>query len=195
MPWPACVQYRRSVARPTAEIRYQRFTRDESELLADFLTSESWPFHSGAEDRDEIRAGVAGGYYDGGSARTYWIVAGDERVGLIRLFDLGDATPMFDLRIRAAHRGQGIGGRALGWLTGHVFAAAPGAARIEGTTRQDNTAMRRAFRRAGWVKEAHYRDAWPASGGAVYDAIGYAILRRDWESGTVTVPRWDDEPA
>lgn len=45
------------------------------------------------------------------------------------------------------------------------------------------------------MKEAHYRDAWPGADGAVYDAAGYAILRRDWESGTTTVPHWDDEPA
>jgi RimJ/RimL family protein N-acetyltransferase len=183
------------VAQPPAEIRYQRFTAADTELLAAFLTSEPWPFHSGRADREEIRRAVTGGRYDSDTARTYWIIAGDERVGLIRLFDLGDSTPMFDLRIRAADRGRGIGGRALGWLTEQVFSIAPRAARIEGTTRQDNIAMRRAFRRAGWVKEAHYRDAWPGDGGAVYDAIGYAILRRDWESGTTTIPRWDDEPA
>jgi RimJ/RimL family protein N-acetyltransferase len=102
---------------------------------------------------------------------------------------------MVDLRVRAADRGRGVGGRAPAWLTGHVFTAFPGATRIEATTRQDNSAMRRVFRRCGWVKEAHYRDAWPGSGGAVHDAVGYAILRRDWESGTVTVPEWDDEPA
>jgi RimJ/RimL family protein N-acetyltransferase len=177
------------------EIRYQRFIRAETELLADFLTSQPWPFHSGTEDRTEIRQAVTRGYYDGDSAHTYWIMAGGERVGLIRLFDLADSTPMLDLRIRTAYRGRGIGGQALAWLTEHVFAAFPGAFRIEGTTRQDNVAMRRVFSRAGWVKEAHYRDAWPGQGGARHDAIGYAILRRDWESGTTTVPRWDDEPA
>jgi len=53
--------------------------------------------------------------------------------------------------------------------------------------------MRRVFQRAGYVKEAHYRDAWPVDGGAVYDAVGYAILRRDWLAGTTTVPEWHDE--
>ena len=28
----------------------------------------------------------------------------------------------------------------------------------------------------------------------LYDAIGYAILRRGWETGTVPRPDWDDEP-
>ncbi len=180
---------------PPAEIRYQRFAPADAELLADFLTSEPWPFHSGQEDRGDIRQGVANGDYDGDSARTYWIIAGDDRVGLIRLFDLGDSTPMFDLRLRAAARGRGIGGQALAWLTEHVFTTVPGVSRIEGTTRQDNAAMRRVFRRGGLVKEAHHRDAWPGADGAVYDAVGYAILRRDWETGTTTVPQWDDEPS
>jgi len=187
--------YRRSMAQPPAEIRYQRFTRAETELLADFLTGEPWPYHCGRESRGETRLRVTGGYYDGDSVRTYWIILRNERIGLIRLYDLSDSTPMFDLRIRAADRGRGIGAGALAWLTELVFTTAPGASRIEGTTRQDNIAMRRVFRRGGWVKEAHYRDAWPGGDGTVYDAIGYAILRRDWLAGTTTVPRWDDELA
>jgi RimJ/RimL family protein N-acetyltransferase len=167
----------------------------ETERLADFLAGQPWPFHSGGADRGEVRRQVAGGHYDSDAARTYWIIMQDEYVGLIRLWDLGDSTPMFDLRIRAADRGRGIGTRALAWLTGHVFTTVPGAARIEGTTRQDNAAMRRAFRRCGYVKESHYRDGWPDPDGNVHDAIGYAILRRDWLAGTTTAVRWDDEPA
>jgi RimJ/RimL family protein N-acetyltransferase len=55
--------------------------------------------------------------------------------------------------------------------------------------------MRRVFRRSGYVKEGHYRDGWPDPDGTVHDAVGYAILRRDWLSGTTTAVRWDDEPA
>ena len=95
----------------------------------------------------------------------------------------------------AADRGRGIGTRALAWLTEHVFTTAAGASRIEGTTRQDNVAMRRLFRRGGYVKESHYRDGWPDPDGNLHDAIGYAILRRDWLAGPTTVLRWDDEPA
>jgi RimJ/RimL family protein N-acetyltransferase len=178
-----------------ARTEYQRFTRAETERLADFLTDEPWPFHSGRADRGEVRRLVAGGHYDGDSARTYWIIMNNEHVGLIRLWDLGDSTPMFDLRIRAADRGRGIGTRALGWLTEHVFTTVPGASRIEGTTRQDNVAMRRVFRHGGYVKESHYRDGWPDPDGSVHDAVGYAILRRDWLAGTTTALRWDDEPA
>jgi RimJ/RimL family protein N-acetyltransferase len=101
---------------------------------------------------------------------------------------------MFDLRIRAAHRGQGLGTHALRWLTSYLFTEFPGIRRIEGTTRQDNHAMRRTFRTCGYVKEAHYRQAWSAPGGTFYDAVGYAILRSDWNASTITPPQWDDEP-
>jgi RimJ/RimL family protein N-acetyltransferase len=54
--------------------------------------------------------------------------------------------------------------------------------------------MRRTFIRCGYVKEAHWRRSWAGRDGTLYDAIGYGILRSDWETGTVTRPDWDDEP-
>jgi RimJ/RimL family protein N-acetyltransferase len=44
-------------------------------------------------------------------------------------------------------------------MTGYLFTEFPGIRRIEGTTRADNHAMRRTFRRCGYVKEAHWRQA------------------------------------
>ena len=54
--------------------------------------------------------------------------------------------------------------------------------------------MRRTFQRAGFLKEAHYREAWPVDGGPPVASIGYGVLRRDWLSGTSTPLVWDDEP-
>jgi RimJ/RimL family protein N-acetyltransferase len=175
------------------QVEYQRLTSDDTELLAAFLTEEQWPYHSGELDNDAIRRQVAEHYYDSESARTFWITADGEHIGLIRMWDLGDDTPLFDVRIRAARRGRGVGTQAVSWLTEYLFTECPGANRIEATTRQDNLAMRRVFRKCGYVKEAHYRDAWPGADSAIHDAIGYAILRRDWLGGTVTLPAWNDE--
>ncbi|WP_030724896.1 GNAT family N-acetyltransferase [Streptomyces sp. NRRL S-237] len=177
---------------------YQRLVASEADLLADFLINGEWPFHGPAVlGRDTIRQRVFDGFYDGDESRTFWIVEGGERVGLIRLFDLADVlvggTPLFDLRVDSAHRGRGLGGQALAWLTGYLFTEFPDLRRIEGTTRQDNRAMRRTFLSNGYVKEAHYRDAWPGTQGHVHDAVGYAILRRDWLSGATTLPDWNDE--
>ncbi|WP_042366042.1 GNAT family N-acetyltransferase [Streptacidiphilus neutrinimicus] len=176
------------------EIFYRRFVSAEAEDLIGFLAGDTWPFH-GAEvvDRETVRQRINEGCYDGEDARAFWITVAGERAGLVRLMDLDDDTPLFDLRIRSRYRGRGLGGQALAWLTGYLFTEFPGVRRIEGTTRQDNAAMRRAFLRAGYAKEAHYRDAWPTSDGGVRDAVGYAILRRDWVSGSTTVPDWDDE--
>ncbi|MEU4154100.1 GNAT family N-acetyltransferase [Streptomyces sp. NPDC026659] len=176
------------------DLTFRRFAPSEADALVDFLTGDTWPFHaSAAPDGDEVRRWISAGRYDGEENRAFWIMAGDSTAGLIRLMDLADDTPLFDLRVRSRWRATGIGGTALTWLTRYLFEECPRVRRIEGTTRQDNAAMRRAFQRCGYVKEAHYRDAWPGTGGSVHDAVGYAVLRRDWESGGVTVPEWDDE--
>ncbi|WP_052423305.1 GNAT family N-acetyltransferase [Nonomuraea candida] len=177
------------------QIEFPRFSPDEADALVGFLTGEEWPYHAGVQEARAIRQRVADGVYDDEENRTFWVLADGERAGLIRLQDLADDTPMFDLRIRAARRGQGLGTTAVTWLTHYLFDEFPEVRRIEGHTRQDNRAMRAVFRKSGYVKEAHYREAWPAPDGTVHDAVAYAILRRDWQSGTVTLPEWDDEPA
>lgn len=64
--------------------------------------------------------------------------------------------------------------------------------RFEGQTREDNIAMRKIFLRCGFLKEAHYREAWPVLAGAALASVAYAILRRDWETGTTTGFTWED---
>jgi RimJ/RimL family protein N-acetyltransferase len=123
------------------------------------------------------------------------VIAHGSRVGLAVLEDLTDDTPLFDLRIAAEARGRGLGLAALRALTDHVFATRPQTDRFERQTREDNVAMRRTFRRCGFVKEAHYREARPAEDGRRLASIGYGMLRRDWESGGTTQVTWDDEQA
>jgi RimJ/RimL family protein N-acetyltransferase len=176
------------------DITYRPVDPDDTASLVAFLTGDRWPFHgSPVVTADKARRWIADGRYHGDDNRAFWITVDGQDAGLIRLMDLGDRTPMFDLRLRAQRRGKGIGGQALRWLTAYLFTELPAITRVEGHTRQDNRAMRRAFQRAGYVKEAHYRDAWPEDGGEVYDAVGYAILRRDWLTGTTTTPEWHDE--
>lgn len=128
-----------------------------------WIEAERWPFHG---------TGAAAPYF-GESIRSFWI-GGD--AGLLRLFDLGDPTPLFDLRIRAAHRGRGLGTSTVRWLTGQVFADKE---RIGGCTTADNAAMIRTFEKCGWTKEAHYRRAWRSAEGLL-DAVGYGILRTEY---------------
>ncbi|SDH00397.1 GNAT family N-acetyltransferase [Nonomuraea jiangxiensis] len=174
-------------------IEFPRYAPGDTDLLVGFLTGEDWPFHAGTQQADAIRRRAADGLFDDAENRTFWVLADGEHAGLIRLQDLADDTPMFDLRIRHARRGHGLGTAALVWLTRYLFTEFPQVLRIEGTTRQDNRAMRAVFRKSGYAKEAHYRQAWPGHDGTLHDSVGYAILRRDWLTGTVTLPDWDDE--
>jgi RimJ/RimL family protein N-acetyltransferase len=175
-------------------VTYLPFTAEQAEALVGFLTAEPWPFHADRlVDAGAARERIATGYYDNDSSKSFWIVADGNRIGFLQLEDLDDGGPMFDLRIHAAHRGGGHGTRAVRWLTEYVFTGWPTTTRIEAVTRQDNRAMRAVLRRCGFAKESHYRDAWPGADGAIHDSVGYAILRRDWSSGTITVPQWDDE--
>ena len=106
--------------------------------------------------------------------------------------DLTDDTPMLDLRLVTSARGHGVGLAALRAATALAFRTVPHARRFEGQTREDNVAMRRTFVRAGFVKEAHYREGWPVEGGTPLASVAYAVLRSDWETGTTTSIVWED---
>lgn len=176
-------------------LSFPTFTREQVEDLADFLTSEDWPFHAGGTPaRSDVIERVRDGEFDARSRRTYWVVEDDTTIGVIRLDDLGDGTPLFDLRLKASYRGRGIGTECVNWLNSTVFQEFTDLNRIEATTRQDNVAMRRVLARCGYVKEAHYRQDWPSPGGRVFDTVGYAVLRSDWAAGTTTPLEWEDEP-
>ncbi|HSK23716.1 MAG TPA: GNAT family protein [Egicoccus sp.] len=166
---------------------------DHAAWLVEFLTSDSWPFHAGTVDRELVTERLRHGYYDGPGRATFLVTEVAQRVGLTRIEDLDDPTPTLDLRIAAAHRGRGFGVAALRELARWVFDTHD-VERLEGTTRQDNVAMRRTFQAVGFVKEAHYRRGWPTRSGRLLDAVGYALLRTDWRDGTTTPVDWHDEP-
>jgi RimJ/RimL family protein N-acetyltransferase len=176
------------------DISFEAVVVGDGLAVASFLAGDTWPYHSSSRyDGAAVARGVDAGEYFNESVRTHWIKDAGERCGMVRIFDLEDSTPMFDLRIATSHRARGIGRTSVGWLTAYVFNSRPSATRIEGVTRADNLAMRSVFRACGYVKEAVYREAWPAHDGALRDAIGYAILRHDWEDGTTSPVAWHDE--
>ena len=175
-------------------LTFKEFLPSDLPLLVDFLTSETWPYHSNPQPApEEIREAFEKGIYDSASCKTFWIILNNnKRVGLIRLSDLQDDTPVFDLRILGTYRSKGIGERAINWLTKYIFTTWPDKRRIEGYTRQDNLAMRRVFQKCGYVKEACHRKAWPSRDGKYFDAIGYGILREDWKQKKITPLNWND---
>jgi RimJ/RimL family protein N-acetyltransferase len=177
------------------ELKFRQFIPSEINSLIDFLTSDTWPFHLFEKpEPGKIMENFNKGLYDDEDNRTFWILSekGDQ-VGMLRLFDLTMYSPMFDLRLKTAYRRMGLGEKALRWLMEYVFKTWPEKTRLDGETRKDNIAMRRLFRNCGFVKEAHYRKAWPDQYGNIYDSIGYGILREDWKQNKVTPVEWDGE--
>lgn len=176
------------------EPTFRRYDREADFLaLVELLTTETWTYR--AKPRlTEMDVVEAWGDYGGDGDITELIVVGDDLAGFVRAFDLGDekSDPQLDFRLRERFRGRGLGTAAVHHITELVFGTHPEAIRIEGQTRHDNTAMRRAFLRGGYVQEAVYRRAWPDGNGNRLDGIGYAILRSDWESGTVTPVDWSE---
>ncbi|MFC4812730.1 GNAT family N-acetyltransferase [Paenibacillus sp. GCM10023250] len=166
--------------------------KQEVEELIQFLTSDSWPYH-GVEHpaESDVRNAYENGAYHHANTRTFWIISeGEEqKIGLIRFFDVSDSIVTFDLRIHRAHRGKGVGLQALRWMISYVFAEFPEAFRIEGHTRVDNVAMRALFAKSLFVLEAYHRKSWRQAG-QLFDSVGYAVIREDWEHNKVTPIPW-----
>lgn len=174
-------------------------TAVDREAVIAWVSGQRWPFHSRPEPGPDVVAEAWDeGAYLGPEVAGFWLLQGGQRLGLMRVQDLHDegGNPCLDLRLLASARGQGLGTWALRQLTAWLFTHHPEETRLEGQTRVDNLAMRKAFRRCGYLKEAHFRQAWPSGlgDGVAFDSIGYAILRADWASGRSTPVAWEDEP-
>ncbi|WP_425862707.1 GNAT family N-acetyltransferase [Arthrobacter sp. TWP1-1] len=175
-------------------IEFVSMTPADTDDVVTFLSSNRFPFHvQAAPEARDIRKSIEDGRFWNADTQGYWVVDGGIRIGLAALEDLQDeGAPLFDLRLEESSRGKGIGLAVVRALCNLVFTSMPEAMRLEGQTREDNIAMRKTFIRAGFLKEAHYRLAWPTNDGGHVASIAYAILRQDWESGTVTEFEWED---
>ncbi|HRE41743.1 MAG TPA: GNAT family protein [Ignavibacteria bacterium] len=177
--------------------KIESLNEENISTLKNILSSQRWDFHSSPiVTSDKILDNINSGYYLNKDIVTFLIKSGEEYIGVMRLFDLGDdweddETPMFDIRILNSYRKKGVGEYSLKFLTDFVFNTYPNKWRFEGTTRADNIAMRKLFEKCGFVKEAHYRQAWPDESGKKYDCTGYGILRSDWENNEITVVRFN----
>ena len=181
------------------DLKFTEFQNEEKDLLIDFLSSDIWEYHSDSIiDKSKIEERIEQDYYHGNKRKTFWIInEWNLRIGIIQIFDLDesnpDETPLFDIRLKREFRGRGIGTKAVRWLVAHLFSNYTLLNRIEATTRQDNIAMRKVLKKCGFVKEAHYREAWPAKDNIKFDCIGYGILRKDWLDKKITPVNWNDE--
>ncbi|HLO11408.1 MAG TPA: GNAT family protein [Pseudoneobacillus sp.] len=162
------------------------FTKELVEELVDFLSTEHWPYHGQPNpSKETIRSSFEKGFYTENGNKTFWILDKDEKIGMIRLFDLEDPTCLFDIRLKKSFRGKKNGMPSVKWISDYVFTSYPHIIRVEGHTRFDNYAMRKTLYNCRFVKEAYHRNAWPQDG-KLFDSVGYAMTRNDWKDNTVT---------
>ncbi len=175
------------------DISFVEFKIEDSQELVSFFISETWSFHSNPNPSAEaISKSIENGSFINTDIKTFWIAFNNEKIGVIKLFDLEDEIPLFDIRIKAKYRGKGVGEYSLKWLIKYVFETL-NYKKLEGTTRQDNISMSKTFLKCGFVKEGHHRKSWPDETGFYYDAIGYGILKEEWIENKSTPVNWFDE--
>lgn len=175
------------------KVYFEEF-KDEIDAIVEFLTSDTWRFYGIPNPEAEmIRKSYENNYYTGEDCKTFWVTSNESiKIGMIRIYDLKDSTPLLDIRILSKYSGKGIGTTTVRWLVNYIFNNFSDKDRIEANTRQDNYSMRSVCHKCGFVKEAHYRKAWAGEEGRIYDAIGYSITREDWENGQITPVNWND---
>ncbi len=185
-----------TMTRELENVKLIEWTMEEQEQLIEFMTTNVWPYHVNSHPaRDIVEKTIDEGGYESDEAKTFWVVNDDDKkIGMVKIYDLQDDIPLFDLRIAEKWRGLGFGTEALKLVIEYVFSLPDNKIRIEGHTRQDNIAMRKTFENAGFVKEAHLRQAWYVpKENAYYDAVTYGITRQDYFEGKTTPVSWDDE--
>lgn len=176
-------------------MQLQEWTMEEQEQLIHFLMTNTWPYHGNSSPaRHLIEKTIEDGGYQSDEVKTFWVKnEHQEKIGVVKLYDLHDEIPMFDLRIGDSYRGNGYGSKALKMVVDFVFSLSKKKIRLQGHTRQDNLAMRKTFERVGFVKEAQLRKAWYSpKEDNYYDAVTYGITREDYLAGITTPVMWED---
>jgi len=166
---------------------FKEIDESDVERMVEWFPRHTWPYHAQPQvDEEWVRRRVAAGAFFGLETKSFWALADQSPMAVVRVFDLTDITPLVDLRVANEARGRGIGTEALRWLTQFVFAAFQETERLGGYTRHDNLAMIGVFKKCGYVQEAYHRKSWRVEDGSLADSVGFSILRSDWLAGTTT---------
>lgn len=176
-----------------SEIQFVKFDNEINELVS-FMTNNTWEFHSIPNpSKEQIIQNYYNGYYFQ-NRETFWIINGDNKIGLIIIEDINDTIPLFDIRLDKAVRGKGYGALAVQWIVHYLFTLPDKKIRIEAHTRSDNLAMRKTLFKYRFVKEGYFRNAWENNDGTISDSICYAIIRDDWEKDEITPIKLNEIP-
>lgn len=146
---------------------YPRRTTAELELMIDSkrrsISSGKWPVPRKdvaiAQCQSDDLLGRVIWYWQ--SQETFWLSLG------IQLWD-------------PALWGRGLGYEALGLWSGYLLAAMPELARLDLRTWSGNERMIRLAEKLGYREEARFRKA-RLIDGKHYDALGFGVLREEWQ--------------
>ncbi len=167
------------------DLTYEKFSKKNSKLLINFLSSQVWSFHTDANlSKKEIEKKIKGGYYTKKDQVTFLVKNKYNLVGFFRVFGLkniDNETPLFDIRIASKFRKKGIGSAVVKFMLHYVFKNYNLIRKVEGTTREDNMGMQKVFQKVGFTKVAQFRKDWKGKDGVWHDTIGYDILKEEFE--------------
>src|SRR5688572_14465524 len=106
------------------QLRFREIAASDVDRLSGWMPGQTWPYHSPAKvDASWVHERAASGYFFSDTTRSFWALAdgGITIIGLARVFELTDVTPLVDLRMGDDFRGQGAGTLLLRWITQWVF--------------------------------------------------------------------------
>jgi RimJ/RimL family protein N-acetyltransferase len=170
-----------------SDLEFQPYEERQFEDLVAFVAADTYPYNGTPQPTAEQARAIFGrNIYK----EIFWILLEKKPVGILHYQDLG-RTAEIHIRLHTPYRGKGIGRRSIQWFTQWLFSQYPEKQRLEAWVRHDNGAMRAVLRSCGYVLEAKQRQVFPTGSGQFVDNAGYAILRSDWEQGTVTPVIWD----
>lgn len=176
-----------------SELSFKKFTSELDDLVS-FLTSDEWEFHSQSKPSyEEILSRYHEGWYSD-KKETFWIERDYVKIGLLMIHDIHDTIPSFDIRLGSDFRGKGFATVAIRWMIDYLFQLPDKKIRVEAYTRSDNITMRKTLHMCDFVKEGYLRDAWEHDDGSVSDMMLYAMIRRDWESKSLSPIRLEEIP-
>src|SRR5688572_13836617 len=107
---------------PATQLTVIPITEERVPDLAEVLTSCRWEFFvDPVHTPESARKMWDDGDLSGSDSAGYLIEVQGRIAGVIRLHDLEDDTPLFDVRLREDARGHGLGTAAVEWVIHHFF--------------------------------------------------------------------------
>lgn len=161
----------------TDQFVISEFESKDLDSVKEFLSSNTWQFHTNDVSQDYSIERFTK------EAKTFLAKRDGAIVGYIQIMDFKDGdTPLFDVRTLESERGKGLGTSLVNTATEMVFSNLPNTHRFEATTREDNMPMIALLNKLGWTQEACYRKGWKVSDSEYLNALGYSILREEWDA-------------